>query len=86
MLVGLAVGNMITLPGLLVQEEFAPADFAAVVSLIVGVNQFAYALAPAVVGALRDRTGGYGSALGLCITLLVMAAAIILVRGGRRSP
>jgi MFS family permease len=85
-LVGLAVGNMITLPGLLVQEEFAPADFSAVVSLIVGVNQFAYALAPAVVGALRDRTGGYGSALGLCITLLVMAAAIILVRGGRRSP
>jgi MFS family permease len=84
-LVGFAVGNMITLPGLLVQDEFAPAEFAAVVSLIVGVNQFAYALAPAAVGVLRDRSGGYGSALGLCITLLVMAAAVILVGGGRRA-
>jgi hypothetical protein len=56
-----------------------------VVSLIVGVNQFAYALAPAAVGVLRDRSGGYESALGLCITLLVMAAAVILVGGGRRA-
>ena len=80
-LVGLAVGNMITLPGLLVQSEFEPAAFGAVVSLIVGINQFAYALAPAAVGILRDRTGGYGGALGLCIALLVAAAALILVRG-----
>jgi predicted MFS family arabinose efflux permease len=79
-LVGLAVGNMITLPGLLVQSEFEPAAFGAVVSLIVGINQFAYALAPAAVGILRDRTGGYGAALGLCIALLVAAAALILVR------
>jgi predicted MFS family arabinose efflux permease len=78
-LVGLAVGNMITLPGLLVQSEFEPAAFSAVVSLIVGINQFAYALAPAAVGILRDRTGGYGAALGLCIALLVAAAVLILV-------
>jgi predicted MFS family arabinose efflux permease len=84
-LVGLAVGNMITLPGLLVQAEFAPAEFGAVVSLIVGINQFAYALAPAAVGILRDHTGGYGSALGLCMALLVLAAALILFRGRDRS-
>jgi predicted MFS family arabinose efflux permease len=83
-LVGLAVGNMITLPGLLVQSEFEPAAFGAVVSLIVGINQFAFALAPAVVGILRDRTGGYGTALGLCIALLVAAAALILVRAPAR--
>ena len=79
-LIGLAVGNMITLPGLLVQAEFAPAEFGAVVSLIVGINQFAYALAPAAVGILRDRTGDYASALGLCIALLVLASALILIR------
>jgi hypothetical protein len=80
-LVGLAVGNMITLPGLLVGAEFPPDEFGAVVSLILGINQFAYALAPGLLGVLRDRTGGYASALGLCIALLVLAAALILVRG-----
>jgi MFS family permease len=80
-LVGLAVGNMITLPGLLVGAEFAPEEFGAVVSLIVGVNQFAFAFAPGLIGFLRDRSGGYGSALILCIALLVVAAALILVRG-----
>jgi MFS family permease len=89
-LLGLAVGNMITLPGLLVQAEFPSGEFGAVVSLIVGINQFAYAFAPGLIGVLRDRTGGYGSALALCIALLVLAAAMILVRGrdraGRLSP
>jgi MFS family permease len=80
-LVGLAVGNMITLPGLLVGAEFAPEEFGAVVSLIVGVNQFAFAFAPGLIGVLRDRSGGYASALILCIALLVVAAALILVRG-----
>lgn len=79
-LIGLAVGNMITLPGLLVQAEFEPAAFGAVVSLIVGTNQFAYALAPAAVGILRDRTDDYASALGLCVALLVFAAGLILIR------
>jgi len=78
-LIGLAVGNMITLPGLLVQAEFEPAAFGAVVSLIVGTNQFAYALAPAAVGILRDRTDDYASALGLCVALLVLASGLIMV-------
>jgi MFS family permease len=85
-LVGLAVGNMITLPGLLVGAEFAPEEFGAVVSLIVGINQFAFAFAPGLIGVLRDRTGGYASALILCIALLVVAAALILVGGRDRDP
>jgi MFS family permease len=85
-LVGLAVGNMITLPGLLVGAEFAPEEFGAVVSLIVGINQFAFAFAPGLIGVLRDRTGGYASALILCIALLVVAAALILVRGRDGDP
>jgi MFS family permease len=85
-LVGLAVGNMITLPGLLVGAEFAPEEFGAVVSLIVGINQFAFAFAPGLIGVLRDRTGGYASALTLCIALLVVAAALILVGGRDRDP
>jgi hypothetical protein len=64
-----------------VGAEFPPDEFGAVVSLILGINQFAYALAPGLLGVLRDRTGGYASALGLCIALLVLAAALILVRG-----
>jgi cyanate permease len=52
----------------------------------VGINQFAFAFAPGLIGVLRDRTGGYASALILCIALLVVAAALILVGGRDRDP
>ena len=40
---GLGVGNMVSLPGLLVGREFSPAQFASVVSLVTATNQVAFA-------------------------------------------
>ena len=86
-LYGFSVGNMITFPALIVQREFDSAAFGMLVGLATGVSQFAYSFGPAVLGLVRDAAGGYGAALGLCIILNVMAAAIVVrrphVRDGR---
>lgn len=77
---GISVGNLITLPALIVQREFATQSFALVVSLSTAVGQFVYAFAPAMLGIVHDLFGGYGPALGLCIALQVMAAATVIRR------
>ena len=83
-LFGLGIGNMVSLPGLLVQREFAPERFAGVISMVVATNQFTFAFAPAVIGILRDRTGDYEAALWLCVGLELAAAGIVML--GRRRP
>ncbi len=80
---GLAVGNMNTLPVLIVQQEFAPEHFGRVVSLAVGVNQLAFAIGPALLGALHDWSADYRMALGTCLGLDALAALIVL--WGRRA-
>ena len=84
-LLGLAVGNMITLPSLIVQREFPPGDFSRLVSLIVSVNQYTFAFGPALLGALRDWSGDYRLSFLVCVALQLAAAAVILV-GRRREP
>ena len=81
--VGLAVGNMVSLPGLLVGREF-PAQFAGVISTVTATNQVAFAFAPTLMGVLRDATGTYSAALALCLLLDLGAAATIVA--GRRRP
>ena len=44
------------------------------------VGQLTYAMGPALLGLVRDASGGYGAALALCIVLQVAAAAMILLR------
>src|SRR5262249_3651138 len=78
-LFGLGVGNVITLPGLLVEREFPRARFAAIVSLITATNQLAFAFAPGLIGILRDATGSYVTALALCAIADLLAAAVIVV-------
>ena len=80
---GLSVGNLITLPALIVQREFPRESFGAVISLSTATGQLTYAFGPALLGIARDLSGGYGAALGLCIALQVGAAAAILL--GRRA-
>lgn len=75
---GLSVGNVITLPALIVQQEFAAASFGLIVGLATAVGQVAYAFAPALLGLVHDAAGGYGPALGLCAILEVAAAVMIL--------
>ncbi len=82
--VGLAVGNMVSLPGLLIGREFSPAQFAAVISIVTATNQVAFAFAPTLMGLLRDATGDYSAALALCL-VLDLAAAVLIVAGRRRS-
>lgn len=58
-LFGVAVGNTNTLPPLIVQQEFPQAHFSRVVSLVIAINHFAFALGPLLLGSLRDWIGTY---------------------------
>ncbi|PIT05108.1 transporter [Bradyrhizobium nitroreducens] len=80
-LFGFSVGNLITLPSLIVQREFDSAAFGVLISLNTAINQVTYAFGPGIVGALRDWSGGYSLPFYLCIALEVVAAALIMVRG-----
>jgi MFS family permease len=78
-LFGLGVGNMISLPSLIVQQEFARQDFARVVSLVVAVNQFTFAFGPALLGVLRQSGGSYTTPLAVCLAMQALAASIVMV-------
>jgi len=77
---GFSVGNLITLPSLIVQQEFDPRSFGVLISLNTAINQVTYAFGPGVVGLLRDLSGGYALPFYVCIALEVTAAALIMVR------
>ncbi len=85
-LFGLGVGNVIALPGLLVEREFPREHFAGIVSLITATNQLAFAFAPGLIGLLRDATGSYGLALALCATADLVAAGVVYTGRARRAP
>jgi cyanate permease len=80
---GLSVGNVITLPALIVQREFAPQSFSLVIGLSSMVGQSTLAFGPMLLGVVHDATGGYGAAIGLCIALQLVGAVMVL--GVRRS-
>lgn len=82
-LFGLSVGNLITLPSLILQREFEAASFGRLVALSSAINQFTYALAPALIGIVRDLAGGYTAALFVCIVCQLIAMTIVM---SRRSP
>ncbi|MGM4965427.1 MFS transporter [Tardiphaga sp. 1201_B9_N1_1] len=80
-LFGFSVGNLITLPALIVQREFAARSFGVLVSLITAATQVTYAFGPGIVGWLRDLSGSYAVPFYVCMALQVAAAVLILVRG-----
>jgi predicted MFS family arabinose efflux permease len=82
-LFGFSVGNLITLPSLIVQREFDPRSFGVLVSLITAINQITYAFGPGVVGLLRDISGSYSLPFYGCIGLELIAAVLIMIRGRR---
>ena len=82
-LFGLGVGNLTTLPGLILAAEWPRERFAALVALAVGINQFTFAFGPSLVGVVRDRAGGYGPALAACAALQAVAAVMVLLGPGR---
>lgn len=84
-LFGFSVGNLITLPSLIVQREFDPRAFGVLVSLITAINQITYAFGPGVIGVLRDASGSYSLPFYVCVGLELTAAVLIMIRGRRRS-
>jgi predicted MFS family arabinose efflux permease len=80
-LFGFSVGNLITLPALIVQREFDPRSFGVLVSLITAINQVTYAFGPGVIGLLRDLSDGYALPFYGCIALELIAAVLIMIRG-----
>jgi predicted MFS family arabinose efflux permease len=80
-LFGLSVGNVITLPAVIVHVEFSAASFGLIIGLSGAISQFALALAPGAFGMLHDLTGNYDAVLLVCIALQLMGSGLMLCRG-----
>jgi MFS family permease len=75
---GFSVGNLITLPPLIIHREFDATAFTMVMGLSGAVSGIIGAFGPALVGLVHSLSGGYTGALALCIALELVAAAIVL--------
>jgi MFS family permease len=80
-LFGLGLGNVTSLPPLIAQTEFNPADVSRVVALVTATSQAGYAFAPAVFGLLRGL-GDTGASAGHAPALFATAAVIQLAAAG----
>ena len=76
---GFSVGNNITLSPLIVQREYGPDLFPAIVALSSAVVQIVYAFGPGLLGVLRDASGGYGVPLAVCMALNVAASILVMM-------
>jgi MFS family permease len=83
---GFSVGNIVTLPPLILQREFAPSSFGMLVGLSTAIGQFTFSWGPGLLGLLRDATGNYTAALVLCVVVDLIAAGVVLVRLAKRTP
>lgn len=81
-LFGLGVGNVVSLPPLIAQREFRPADVGTAVALVTAINQAVFAFAPVIFGGLRDTIGAYSEVFLAGAVLQAVAAGIIVL--GRR--
>jgi len=77
---GFSVGNIITLPALIVQREFPGAAFGMVLGLSTAIGTFAGALGPGLIGLIRAAAGDYTAALTVCMALKLAGGAFVLVR------
>jgi MFS family permease len=75
---GFSIGNLITLPPLIIHREFEASAFTVVLGLSTAISGIACSFGPALVGLVRGLSGGYGAALAVCIALQLAAAAIVL--------
>jgi MFS family permease len=82
-LFGLSVGNVITLPAIFAQREFAPTRYGAVVNRVWTVGQTLFALGPIGAGALLAATGTPAWTIAACLVMQLAAAALCVGPGGR---
>ncbi len=89
-LFGLGLGNVTSLPPLIAQTEFNPADMARVVALVTATGQAGYAFAPAAFGLLRDpgvaSPPGHAPLLFGAAAIIQLAATFVVVLGRRTAP
>ena len=89
-LFGLGIGNATSLPPLIAQADFAPADVARVVARSVALSQALYAFAPAVLAGLLLGAARTTPSLGastdayFCAIFLLQVLAAVCVLGARR--
>jgi MFS family permease len=79
-LVGASVGNVITLPAMFAQREFAPQLYGAVITRIWSIGQVMYAFGPIGAGLLLGATGASTVPLLACVACQLLAAALCFVR------
>src|SRR5215813_5195566 len=77
-IVGLSVGNIVSLPPLVIQHEFAPRSFGLLVGLNATVGTLIMAVGPGLFGLVHDLSGSYAASLCLCIGLQLASSLIIL--------
>ncbi len=82
---GFTIGNLITLPPLIIHREFDATAFTVVMGLSTALSGIVGALGPGLVGLVRSLSGGYAVALALCIALELVAAVVVLCGGKRRE-
>jgi len=75
---GFSVGNLITLPPLIIDREFGAASLAIVMGLSNAISGTVGALGPALIGVIRGWSGDYSVALAVCIALELVAAALVI--------
>jgi MFS family permease len=74
---GFSVGNLITLPPMIIHREFEGSDFTVVLGLSTAISGIICAFGPAMVGLARSLSGGYDAALAVCIVLELVGAVIV---------
>jgi MFS family permease len=84
-LFGLSVGNVVTLPAVFAQREFAPERYGAVVAKVWTVGQTLFALGPIGAGALIAATGTPAWTIAACLAMQ-LAAAALCVSGSSAAP
>ncbi len=80
---GLTIGNVTTLPPIVMRREFGAASFGAVFGASASMTQVFNAFGPGLFGVLRDWFGSYAPGLLLAAVLNLLAAGLV-VWGGRK--
>lgn len=78
LLFGLGLGNVVSVPPMIAQSDFAPADVQRVVAMTVAASQATFAFAPAAFGLLRDVPRMLGMPTHPGAAPLVFAAAALV--------
>ena len=68
------------------ERDFAPSDVPRVVALVTAVNQAVFAFAPAILGVLRELSGGYAVPFLIAAGLQLLASMIVVLGRGLAWP